>query len=70
MSSVEDRLSMLETQVTVLQQQLGPRGRNEDWLNRVSGSFRNEPDFDEILRLGREIREQDKPDSCQTSAES
>lgn len=35
----------------------------ESWIQKVAGSFKDEPEFDEILRLGREIRQSDRPDS-------
>ncbi|SRR6266487_2683947 len=41
-------------------QALSPKG-GRNWLGRVAGSLRNEPDFDEVLRLGREARSKDRP---------
>jgi hypothetical protein len=32
-----------------------------DWLSRVAGSFKDDPVFAEIVRLGREAREADRP---------
>ena len=32
-----------------------------DWLNRVIGSMKDEPAFDEVLAHGRAIREADRP---------
>ena len=26
------------------------------WIDQISGSFKHDPEFEEILRLGREIR--------------
>lgn len=58
MSSVEERLSALESEVAVLRDRVAPC---DDWFRRVSGSLKNYPEFDEVIRLGREAREQDEP---------
>lgn len=29
----------------------------ENWVDRVSGSFKDDPEFEEVLRYGREYRE-------------
>ena len=62
MSTVEERLNALEAQVSMLAQQVAKVRDNGDWLDRVAGSFRNEPEFGEVLRLGKEFRDQDKLD--------
>jgi uncharacterized protein (DUF433 family) len=31
------------------------------WFEKVAGSFKDVPEFDEILRLGREFRQADRP---------
>jgi hypothetical protein len=66
--SVEERLTALEKQVAELQQQVAElRNRlpladsKADWLEQISGSMAGFPEFDEVLRLGREIRNADRP---------
>lgn len=54
--SVEERLSALEKKVDQLIERLEPA--NGDWISRVIGSFANCPEFDEVIRLGREYRNQ------------
>lgn len=56
--SIEERLAVLEKELQELKGQLQPAGK-ENWLAKVSGSFKNDPDFEEILRLGREIRKRE-----------
>lgn len=58
MSSVEDRLSALETEVALLRKKLAP---DPNWISKISGSMQDYPEFDEVLRLGREIRKADRP---------
>ena len=52
--TVEDRLSALEKKVDLLVERLQPA--NGDWTSHVIGSFKDRPEFDEVLRLGREFR--------------
>ena len=33
-----------------------------DWINRISGSFIDDADFQEMVRLGREYRDADRPE--------
>jgi hypothetical protein len=57
--TVEERLTALEREFAALKQSLArPK---KDWIARISGSFKDDPDFGEILRLGREFRQADKP---------
>jgi hypothetical protein len=32
-----------------------------DWIERISGSFKDDPGFEEMVRLGREFRQADRP---------
>ena len=42
---------------------LRAQAKKEGWIDRITGTFKDDPDFDEILRLGREIRQADRPSS-------
>ena len=54
-SPIEDRLSALEAAVRKLRQRVAlPPEPN--WLERLIGSQRGEPAFDEVIALGREFR--------------
>jgi len=59
MATVEERLTELEAKVTRLAQCMSDRRENGNWIDAIIGSFRDDPEFEEILRLGREIRRQD-----------
>ena len=56
--TVEQRLEKLEAEVAEPRRQSAIE--KKDWLSRVAGSFRNDPEFAEIVKLGREIREADR----------
>ena len=57
----EQRLVAVEAAVSEIMQRLGGPPNAPDWIERVTGSFREEPAFDEVLRLGRAAREADRP---------
>jgi hypothetical protein len=61
-AQIERRLEALEKAVKSLEQQfkqvVGPTGR---WWVEYAGRFANDPDFDDIVRLGRQYREAQRP---------
>ena len=59
--TIEQRLTALEKAVTDLQWQLAARGPADNWLNRIIGSFKDEPAVDEVLEYGRAFRQADRP---------
>jgi hypothetical protein len=60
-STLEQRLTVLEEAVRQLQEDLKGRKPAADWLDRVIGSMKDEPAFDEVLAYGRAIRHADRP---------
>ncbi len=56
MSSVEDRLTALESELTQLRRRLES---DSNWIAHVSGSLKEFPEFEDVLRLGREARQRD-----------
>jgi len=59
--STEERLATLEAEVAQIKDQLQLGAEPWNWLDRVVGSMTRYPDFREVLRLGREFREADRP---------
>jgi hypothetical protein len=57
--SVEQRLAQLEREVAILKTQI-PNQPN--WIADDSGICQDAPDFDEIVRLGKELRNAEPPD--------
>ena len=47
--------------VEILHQALDDRDPRGSWLDEVSGSFGKDPEFDEVARLGTELRKADRP---------
>jgi hypothetical protein len=59
--TLEQRMTVLEEAVRELQHAISARTPAPDWLDRVIGSMKSEPAFDEVLSHGRAIRQADRP---------
>jgi hypothetical protein len=60
-ATLEQRMTALEKAVCELQEAMKARKPAPDWLDRVIGSMKDEPAFDEVLAHGRVIRLLDRP---------
>lgn len=58
---LEDRVSQLEQTVEQLQKQLQSQKPASGWISDSIGCFSNDPVFEEIVRLGKEIRDGEAP---------
>ena len=56
-----DRLATLEANGAEIKRQLWEQRKPQNWLDRVVGSMTQYPEFQEVLRLGREVRQADRP---------
>ena len=54
--SVEERLALLEDAIAQLQEKVAI-GESTNWLDQITGSFKDEPAFEEVLNYGKEIRQ-------------
>jgi hypothetical protein len=61
MASVEERLARIEKEIEALKTKLPVDESKTDWLSKVNGTFKDDPDFDEIVRIGKEFRDSDRP---------
>lgn len=59
--TIEERLQKLEWELEALKTKSVQKDGQSDWLSTMIGSFENDPDFDEIVRLGKEFRHADRP---------
>ncbi|MBD2596859.1 hypothetical protein H6G74_21355 [Nostoc spongiaeforme FACHB-130] len=58
-TSLEERLAVIEAAIAELQKQIAvPQPTN--WLQQITGSFKDEPAFEEVLAYGRAIRQGDE----------
>jgi hypothetical protein len=56
-NSIEQRLSKVEAAIRELQEQKAASEPN--WLKEITGSFADDPIFDQVMAYGREIRQAD-----------
>jgi hypothetical protein len=54
--SLEERLAAVEAAIAELQEQV-TISQPTNWLQQITGSFKDEPAFEEVLTYGRAIRQ-------------
>jgi hypothetical protein len=59
--SLAERVAALEKEVADLRRMVIQLTTPSDWLDRVAGIMKDEPEFAEMTRLGAEIRQADRP---------
>ena len=59
-NSVEHRLTNIEHELRQIKERLDGKNKG-NWISRMRGQFKNDPVFDEIVRLGKEIRDAELP---------
>lgn len=57
-TNLEQRIASLESDMCVVKRRLAETLRPKDW-RRTVGMSKDDPDFEEMIALGREIREQE-----------
>ncbi len=60
-TTIEQRLADVELQLAELKAEIKTLVPRPNWISAICGSFKDDPDFDEVLRLGKELREADRP---------
>lgn len=56
-AEIENRVSVLESEIETLKKKLAQIEKEPiAWWQRISGSFVDDADYDEAMRLGREYR--------------
>jgi prefoldin subunit 5 len=60
MMTVEQRVSALESELAALQKRVDDLNASKNWIEEVSGSMKDYPEYDEVLRLGAEWRRSQK----------
>jgi hypothetical protein len=58
---LEERLSAVERVLSDVQRRLDSLTISENWLDKIKGSFKDEPAFDEVIELGRAFRAAEFP---------
>ena len=60
---LEERLARVERELEDVKATLA-KDTPIPWWQQITGSFKDDPVFDEIIRLGAEIRAADREESC------
>jgi hypothetical protein len=58
---IEARLSLLETEVAHLKQQLPASSTQVPWWEKILGTFADDPIYDEAMMLGQQYRQSLRP---------
>ncbi|USR89639.1 hypothetical protein NEA10_12190 [Phormidium yuhuli AB48] len=62
--SLEKRLASVEAAIAEIRQQMEDKNQEtekpQNWLDQITGSFEDEPAFDEVLQYGQAIRQGDE----------
>ena len=60
-AALERRLVQVEKELAELKSHVRHLQPKANWIDAITGTFQDDTEFDEVLRLGREIRNADKP---------
>ena len=60
-ATVEERLEHVEQEIAQLRSHFRTLQPHPNWLIAMAGVFNDDSEFDEIVRLGREWRDADRP---------
>ena len=54
--TIEQRLTEVEKELAELKRRMSSDSIGKSWVERIAGTFKDDPEFDEIVKLGREFR--------------
>jgi ubiquinone biosynthesis protein COQ9 len=60
-TEIVQRLTVVEDVVDKLQRQMANLAPPANWLEQITGTFKDEPAFDEVLKFGQALRSTDRP---------
>lgn len=60
-NTIEQRLANVEKELAELKGAVKTLKPDPNWISCISGTFGDDPEFDEMLRLGKEIRDAEQP---------
>jgi hypothetical protein len=65
--TIEQRLEHVERELAALKGQVKTQKADPNWISTICGTFKDDPEFDEILRLGKELRDAEEPEESNAS---
>ena len=54
--TLEQRLTAVEQELAEIKRRIEEQDQGVSWIERIAGTFRDDSEFDEVVRLGREFR--------------
>lgn len=66
--TIEERLAVVEKEICELKHAKSPLELQQSWLGKITGTFKDDPEFGEILPLGQEIRKTEKTEGANGDA--
>ncbi len=58
---LEQRLTDLEAEMSKLKQKVDKLDSDERWWEKITGTFEDDPVYDEAMKRGRQYRESQRP---------
>lgn len=65
---IEERIALLEAEVARLKTKVEDNSSSRPWWEKITGTFADNPAYDEAMRLGQAYRNSLRPDSSESSA--
>lgn len=62
LTTITQRLIAVEKEVSDLKQHVQQQPTDQPWYLKHAGKFADDPEFQEIVRLGKEMRQADRPE--------
>ncbi len=59
--TIEQRLETVERDLAALKGEVRTLKPDPNWISAICGTFKDDPEFDEVLRLGKELRDAEQP---------
>jgi hypothetical protein len=60
--TIDQRLENVERELAALKGEIKALKPDANWISAISGTFKDDPEFDEVLRLGKELRDAERPE--------
>ena len=60
-STVEERLKLIEQELVRLKARVHAASSGKNWIEQITGTAKDDPVYDEICRMGREMRDAEEP---------
>lgn len=58
--TIETRLEHVERDLAILKSAIAKRIPSSNWIDSITGTFKDDADFEEIIRLGKALRDADR----------